>query len=45
MERGGLPRAIGTHQADDLAGQDLEGQVLDRSEIAVHLPQALDFDH
>jgi hypothetical protein len=45
VEGGGLSGTVGAHQADDLAGEDLKGQLLDRGEIPVHLLQAVDLNH
>ena len=45
LEGGGLAGAVGADQPEDLPGPDLERQVLDRGELAVHLVEAFDLDH
>src|SRR5262249_927056 len=44
-ERGGLPRAVRSEEAQDLSRSRREGDVLDRREVAVPLAQVRDFDH
>jgi hypothetical protein len=45
VEGGSLSGPVRAHQADDLAGENLKGQLLDRGEISVHLLQAVDLNH
>jgi hypothetical protein len=45
MQGGRLSGAVGAHQADDLPGQNLKGEVLDCGQVAVHFVQTLDVDH
>src|SRR4026209_1304044 len=44
-DRGGLARAGGAHQTQDLPGVNLEGEPLDGGEVPIQLLQSLDVDH
>jgi hypothetical protein len=40
LDRGGLARAVGTEQAEHLAGSDLEVELVDRARRSVRLPES-----